>query len=582
MLAFLLLMSVALGFRFWVLQVLSAQAWNCRLCVVPEILKADLPFFATLAAFHALSAIFMQSAWQLFWRILVLAGIFIYLIDAWVLSQFTTRLMVSDAIIYLAHMGTGLSQALTFVSLQSIVAITFILVLSIFYLLSPLKKRSPLFAMCVVMAVFVLVLTVHIALPTQSHVHEWASRNVIAVNLPSGIEIAYHEETREALLQSLHADPKTIECIAGRGRTGPIVLLLLESWSTYHSGLWSGLNDWTPRLDAIAQDSLHFQRMHAGGFNTNEGLISLFTGLDFVLPMKPAHRFEAFDGAWGLSGTLPEKLEKAGFHTVFLTSGDLSFTRKGEWLKGIGFSRVEGHEYPGYDGYPRLHFRAVPDDVLYRRALDVIASLRRADVPAFIVVENVSSHHPFIHPYTGERSEEAVFRFMDAAAADFIEALRAEDFFEDGLLVVFSDHRAMTPILGDELRLFGRAAASLIPAFVVGGTEVPHAPRAIDKPFHQSDLMPTLLRHVKQEFCFFAPFRDLLAPEQSGSRCVIHARGDRRDHLDVFCEEAEGTVRIAGDDSYFIDQVGLSQDQQRSLLRHIAAQRLFGAKEPMK
>ena len=573
LLIFALLLVLALGARFWVLQMLAAQTLNCRLCVVPGMLKADLPMVAVLTGIFLLSYAVRQRAWVFIWRAIAFTGLVVYLTDMVVMTQFYTRLMVSDVRVYLGEPQVVVAHLSTFGSLQLILGIFGLMALCVICLTLPQRSLSwrPLLAGLSALVGFAL--TAHLALPAPGYVHDWAVRNVFDVNLPSGIDRDYGSNTRKMLSQ-LASEPGIIKCVPGRAKRGPVVLLLLESWSPYHSKFWSGLNDWTPRLDAMAQDNIHFLRLHAGGFNTNEALVSLFTGRDFVLPMKLPHHFEAFDGAWGIADTSPRRLETEGYHTVFLTSGNLAFTQKGEWLREIGFTYVEGHDFPGYEGLPRHHFESVPDDALYERALEVIVGLREKGTSAFTVIENVSTHHPFIHPYTGERSEEAVFRFMDETVADFIEALQRTGFFDDGLLLVTSDHRAMTMVPATEKKLLGRAAASLVPTFVMTGEVGGHA---ISMPFHQADLMPTLSRHVGAEFCYEGPLRDLLEPNSTEARCVIHARGDRRNHLDVFCEKGEGTVQVAGDDSAFIEVDGLDPDLQRVLLNRIAWERIEAA-----
>lgn len=359
-------------------------------------------------------------------------------------------------------------------------------------------------------------------------------------------------------------------------------MLIVESWSPYHSAFWSGFNDWTPRLDALARRGQAFKRFHAGGYNTNEGLISLLTGMEFVLPITPPSQAQAFETAWHKPHTLPVQLSAAGYHTHFITSGDLSFTRKGEWLLDIGFDRVEGHDHPDYDGLPRLHFGAVADDVLYARAGRLIAELHEREQAFFVVVESVSSHHPFIHPYTGQRDEEAVMRYVDAAAADFIEALEKDGFFDNGLLFVVSDHRAMTFVSRAEVQLFGRAAASRIPGFIFAGEQHNGEPTyeagdQIDTLLHQADLPRTVLNRVSDQVCATADRRDMLARPDQGAQCIFHARGDHRDRIDVLCDHAEGTVEVDGDNSRFVDHSGLNATERQTILLRIAAQRLQAA-----
>lgn len=217
------------------------------------------------------------------------------------------------------------------------------------------------------------------------------------------------------------------------------------------------------------------------------------------------------------------------------------------------------------------HFGAVADEVLYEFAFDYLRERRVDEHPSFVVIENVSSHHPFIHPDTQVRSEEAVFRYMDDSAADFIEHLLDDGFLEQGLLVVVSDHRAMTFVTPEEREALGRGAASRIPGFVLT-RDKPAA--AVNEPVHQADLLPTVLRHVGEELCWPTPMCDWLVHEEIAPRCLLHARGDQRDRVDVFCPTGEGTVAVAGDDSAFVDVEGLNNAEQKQVLDNIIRQRL--------
>lgn len=298
----------------------------------------------------------------------------------------------------------------------------------------------------------------------------------------------------------------------------------------------------------------------------------MLTGQPFVLPMSSSQDAVPFETAWGSSETLPLQMKERGYRSAFLTSGDLSFTHKREWLQDIGFEVIQGQEQSDYDGIDRLHFNAVPDDVLYDHALKVIGRLESDSQPYLSVIENVSSHHPYVHPYTGERSEQAVIRYVDKAAADFIAKLRSEGFLDDGILVVVSDHRAMSFVSSEERQLLGRGAASRIPGFIMTGDA---SGKNVTALLQQADIPATLLARVSPQVCNIQFERNMLSPAAtSPTRCVMHARGDQRSHVDVFCPGGEGTVEVAGDDSRFVESEGLTKARRSALLDRIARERI--------
>jgi lipoteichoic acid synthase len=556
--------------RLFVLQELALVYLNCRWCIVASVINADIPLLGVLAWLFIIGLMTAHRIFSITLRSLVMMGVLFYVADVVVMSQFVVRLSISDFVTYLAQPFVIWRHLSTFSTLQIFIASMILLASVALTIHKPngLISRRTLGGWTV--SLVGLALINPLVFPAPTLVHDWAIRNVFMANQPTGVSRDYGASTRERIMKDHLADTENTKCRTGHNRKGNIVVLVIESWSAYHSAYWSGLNDWTPRLDEIARKSLSFRNFHSGGPNTMEGLMALFTGRDFALPIAKPIPAAPFETAWGLSISLPRLLKSEGYHTAFLTSGNLAFTRTGEWLKNIGFDYVEGHEYIGYKGIERHQFESVADDVLYNRVIKYIGEVG-IESPLFLVVETVSSHHPFVHPYTKERSEEAVFRYVDGAAVDFIEELESHHFFQEGILVVLSDHRAMTILPQVESRLFGRGAASHIPAFIVSG-EV--GGQQVDRIFHQADLMPTLIAHVSDKYCFTGPVRDMLAVEDTEPRCVFHARGDRRDHINVLCADGSGTVKVDGDDSRFVNSENLSLEAQRLMLNKIAWQRI--------
>lgn len=554
--------------RVFILSQLSAGILECKACLAHQIILADIFYWGAIATVWALSLTRISIELRLLLRGVAVLGIWAYAIDLVVMKQFGTRLMLTDIKIYLADTTIVLNTFTQWPTLQ-VLLLAAAVVISLLLWIEPLRKPLGWKAPAWVASIFAMLgVLLHTFSPPSSYIHEWAIKNVLAANLPTGVSNEYSQSTVDRLKTAARAQ----ECSKGRGIRNNVVLLILESWSTYHSQQWLGSNDWTPRLDALATQGLWFTQLHAGGFNTNQGLVSLLTGRDIVLPSLPPHQMTAFEGAWGIQDALPAQLTKLGYQTTFLTSGNLGYTRKGEWLQHIGFSETLGHDHVEFEGYRRGHFDAVADERLYEVALSYIIAQTKSEAPLFLVIENVSSHHPFVHPITGERKEESVFRYMDHAAADFIERLQENRFLDNGLIVVMSDHRAMTFITPEEQQRFGRSAASRIPGFILGGNI--QRSKSVDEPMHQADLQPSLLRQISDTYCAGQRLRDLLVPEETQARCLFHARGDNRDHVDVYCAEGEGVVQVNGDDSRFISSKNLSPAKQLFILDEIAGQRL--------
>ena len=198
-------------------------------------------------------------------------------------------------------------------------------------------------------------------------------------------------------------------CFAGVGARPDVMLLMVESLSAYHSQLFSGLQDWTPELDRLSATATRLQNFHANGVNSEQGLIALLTGEPPIeRPGAPGRTlFETFMTP---ADTLPRLLAREGYSSRFISGFNLDFPGLHPWLKAIGFDRIEGNEAAFFAGRSsqRLHFDSVPDELLFERLLHELALPRTA--PLFVTSFTQSTHHPYIDPSSGARTQEAAFR----------------------------------------------------------------------------------------------------------------------------------------------------------------------------
>lgn len=551
------------------------KAIGCVDCMSYSVLVHDLVFAGTL-----LGLLFASFWIRRYWlhlpiRLLYLAGLVVYVGDIVIMEDFFTRLNIHDVTLY----GSNFEMILRYIQStglwnQKLWMLVPLFAWAMLFIAKPpsgfIKGKSAV----LLLALPASGILAGSVLSPPSYVHDWALRNVIKANLSAGVTTAYSEAFSRSVLID-HAEKREMRCRSGQDRSPDIVLLILESWSPYQSQLFSGLKDWTPELDRLARNNTWYARMHAAGFSTNEGLISLLTGLDFIAPQKSWFEVRPFETAWDTPQTIPKVLKQSGnYFTAFLSSWNLAFSKTGDWYRNLGFDYLEGHDHPAYDAAKeRLHFDSVPDRMLYDRSVDYISELKQKEDPFFVTIESVSTHHPHIHPGTGERSQEAVFRYMDSTVAEFHSGLESMEFFDNGLLIIVSDHRAMLPISQQEQDRFGRASASLIPAIIIGDA----APGGkIERRFHQSDLLPSLAALTSAEYCHQGPFRSMLQPERSESRCVYHARGDDRDYLDAFCPEGAYIVELDGDRTRVIQSASDDPVRTRQILKEINTLRIVG------
>ena len=239
-------------------------------------------------------------------------------------------------------------------------------------------------------------------------------------------------------------------------------------------------------------------------------------------------------------------------------------------MSDLGFGYVEGNEHPYYVDEKRYAFDAPSDAALYSRGLQW---MQAANTPYLLVLETVTTHQPYVDPDSGERSLEMAMRFADRAFGQFLEQLDNSGFFENGLLVVVSDHRSMTPVSAEELERFGTGTFSRVPAFMIGGDI--KAGTVDDRVLSQSDLVPTFEWWLTGK-TMPGPHDAVMLDASKTTKCAFHARGDRRGLLEVICPEGYGQVRLEGDRTRFVQSTGLDEQRKQTILYTIAKERLAG------
>ena len=372
-------------------------------------------------------------------------------------------------------------------------------------------------------------------------------QNVLEVNLAQSIDAAYSPEFIERMRK---VPPLAQICRDGQQRRPDVILVMVESLSGYHSKLYGGALDATPKLDALAtMRGSWFADFHANGFTTDGGMIALLTGLTPVPAIGRYSSVDAFAGYSDRTQSVPTLLGRHGYYSTFFTTGDLGFVDKNRWLAAIGFDHFEGAESGFYEGRERGIFGAARDALLFDRFVAWYANERDPARPFFASLLTVTTHPPFVNPETGLADEEGVFREVDSAIAGLHSYLDEHKFFDNGVLLVSGDHRAMTPIGADEYQREGEAAFSRVPMYAWGAAK-PSDVR-VEGIFQHSDLLPSLADLVEESSCHTIGQGLFLRPDPVPALFALHARGMPRDRIDVYSDGAIGALVLAGDDSHW-------------------------------
>jgi len=368
--------------------------------------------------------------------------------------------------------------------------------------------------------------------------------NVIEANFPQGRIAPFSAGFIEA--QRTLADVAPKQCSAGEQTGGSVIVLIVESLSSWHSHLLGAAQDWTPRLDEIARSNHYISQFHANGFTTSAAEIAVLSGR---MPLIPSGKFWFdFSDYTDPSGTLPDIAHRSGREAAFFTTGDLSFLGLGDWLRQLGFDVVGGSKDAFYAGRQRWQFDAADDESLYARFLQWLDQ-RDPEKPFVSALLTVSSHPPYVDPRTSKVDAEASFRYVDEQIGRFHGELEKRGFFKNGILLVLGDHHTMTPLRDDEFRAYGERAFSRIPLVVVGATDMP---AVVNSAFQQSDIPASIGQWLGLRECSSSFSGLFLRADPEPADYVLHARGDNRNRVDVYHSDGFNGFLLDGDNSSWV------------------------------
>ncbi|ALO16421.1 Lipoteichoic acid synthase 1 [Salinivirga cyanobacteriivorans] len=219
-----------------------------------------------------------------------------------------------------------------------------------------------------------------------------------------------------------------------------VVVIILESFSAEYSKYLSGFKKgYTPFLDSLMQEGLHFTNAFANGKKSIEAVPSVFCGV----PALMTNPVITSDYAGNHFASLPGILRKFGYTTAFYhgaANGSMGFEN---FCLHIGFDKYKGmNEYPDksdFDGHwgisdePFLQF--------FARDLDTLQQ------PFMSGVFTLSSHHPYKIPekYIDTFPEGPIpmlrtIAYADYALRRFFQKAQKYDWYDNTLFVITADH----------------------------------------------------------------------------------------------------------------------------------------------
>jgi lipoteichoic acid synthase len=381
------------------------------------------------------------------------------------------------------------------------------------------------------------------------YVHADAYQNWVELNLSQQMNAPY---SAQFLQQQKTLSAPAPVCTTGQGKARSVILVLVESLSSYHSDNYAAKASFVPKLDALArQHGTWFENFYANGFTTDGGMIAALGGRT---PIPGFNRYSSMDAFTGFADPalgFAKAANDSGLLSAFFTTGTLSFVDKQSWLKQMQFTHFEGSEAPFYADKPRALFNAADDSQLFARFNQWRSNEISANQTFAAALLTVGTHQPFLIRETGAHDEPQAFAKLDRSLVDFYKSLANSGFFEDGILLITGDHRAMTPMRSEEVERYSESAFARVPMFVFGASDLPKG--ALSQLAQQQDI-PISLRDLvsPRQNCRAAHQGLILRTPAVAATQVLHARGMPRDQIDLYTADASYALKLAGNSSRWI------------------------------
>ncbi len=237
-----------------------------------------------------------------------------------------------------------------------------------------------------------------------------------------------------------------------------IIVLFAESRSAIDSQRAWWLYDYFPKFDQIQEDGTTFTNFFAHGCTSDASHIAFLQGTE---PWASTLVGGAYEKYKNYRWYLPAYFQDNGYNTQFFSTVSLDFLDQRSYIEKLWFNDIRWEEY--FTKAPKYVFDAAPDKYLYDT---ILAQAQKTTGDFLFIAQSVSSHHPYNTPYG--KTFSGAMHYSDDTFADFYQQLKESNYFDNGYLIVFSDHRKIAPLTREEFQHFGRSSYNRGVATIIG------------------------------------------------------------------------------------------------------------------
>ena len=314
-------------------------------------------------------------------------------------------------------------------------------------------------------------------------------------------------------------------------RRPDIVVVMVESMRASELGFIRNLKDGvasiTPRLDALAKESLVFPAYISNGFPSAPSVIAFQCSA--IPHLKKEIMTDFTDRSFD---SIPTRLKDFGYETVFIGANP-SFDNQTQWFKQW-FGDISDLHAEGI---------GISDKNIINRSISVIAEHDRVSPrkPLFAYVSTVSLHYPFKTPFDADPPQgespgntlhdnyRRTLRYCDQHIGRLIDFIKNRPRSDDTIIIVTGDHGFYVNL--KETSGLPENDNQWVSAIINGSKSIIGPPRRDYRAASHVDMLPTVLGIIGDRRPVGALGSDLLkAPRKIGGWALaVRAGGFRVD-----------------------------------------------------
>lgn len=328
-----------------------------------------------------------------------------------------------------------------------------------------------------------------------------------------------------------------------------VIVVILESFASYKSGLSGNPLQPTPHFDKIARNGLYFPNFYTPTTGTARSVFCAVTGIPDVQMGDTSSRNPTIVNQHVIMD------EFKGYEKYYFLGGSASW-RNIHAMLANNIQDLNIYEEGSYES-PRTDVWGISDLDLFKEAHKV---LQHEEKPFFAVIQTSGNHRPYTIPENNEDFElrdasqeelnrygfESVdefnsYRFMDHSIGHFMQQVKEAGYFDNTVFAFFGDHgiagnAGIHTYKGDTQLALGQ---NRVPFVVYAPSLIPEG-RVVETVASETDVMTSLASLTGHAHTNTTLGRDLFDP-----------RFDQDRHAFIIAHSASTSIGVVNDEFYF-------------------------------